>query len=132
MLDTNIASFIVRGPNVALRTRLSATAPGSICLSAVSEAELLYGLARKPEARALRRAVASLLKHLTVLPWDRACAPAYGDLRAGLEARGSPLGNLDTLIAAHALASGCVLVSNDKALARVPGLLVEDWTHPST
>lgn len=130
MLDTNIASFIIRGPNDALRARLTATQPAAVCLSAVTEGELLYGPARKPGAKALRLAVGALLHHLEVLPWDRTVASSYGELRAALEGNGTPLANLDTMIAAHALAAGCVLVSNDKAFARVPGLRVEDWTKP--
>jgi tRNA(fMet)-specific endonuclease VapC len=59
---------------------------------------------------------------------DRKAAGAYGPLRAMLEQQGTPLGNLDTLIAAHAVATGSVLVSNDKALSRTPGLRVEDWS----
>jgi len=128
MLDTNIASFILRGHSDTLRARLRATPLSATCLSSVTEGELLYGLARKPQASALREAVASLLKHVPVLPWDSAAAAAYGRLRAALEAAGTPLGNLDTLIAAHALASGCTLVTNDQALRRVPGLPTEDWT----
>jgi tRNA(fMet)-specific endonuclease VapC len=61
------------------------------------------------------------------MPWDSAAADAYGRLRAALEAAGTPMGNLDTMIAAHALAEGCVVVTRDKAFGRVPGLLVEDW-----
>lgn len=129
MLDTNIASFIARGPNDALRARLDKVAPALVCVSSITEGELLYGLARKPAAHALRRTVGSLLRHVTVLAWDRDAAAAYGELRAKLEARGTPLGNLDTLIAAHAMAAGCVLVSNAKAFTRVPRLRVEDWSR---
>ena len=127
MLDTNIASFIIRGPGEALRARLRATPLPGTCISSITEAELLYGLAKKPGATALREAVASFVRHVEVLPWDSAAAAAYGELRAGLEARGAPIGNLDTLIAAHALAAGCTLATNDKAFVRVPGLAVEDW-----
>ena len=127
MLDTNIASFIIRGPGEALRARLRATPLPSTCISSITEGELLYGLAKKPGATALREAVASFLRHVEVLPWDSAAAAACGELRAGLEARGTPIGNLDTLIAAHALAAGCTLATNDKAFMRVPGLVVEDW-----
>ena len=127
MLDTNIASFIIKGPNEALRSRLRATPLLSACVSSITEAELLYGLAKKPGATTLGEAVASFMRHVQVLPWDSAAAAAYGALRATLEARGTPLDNLDTLIAAHALATGCILATNDKAFTRVPGLVVEDW-----
>lgn len=127
MLDTNIASHIIKGPGAALRARLRATPLTDTCVSAITEGELLFGLARKPEATALGEAVASFLKHVEVLPWDSAAAAAYGPLRARLEAARTPLGNLDTLIAAHALAAGCVLVTNDRAFGRATDLTAEDW-----
>lgn len=127
MLDTNIASIVIKGASEPLRARLRATPLTSACISSITEGELLYGLAKKPGATTLREAVASFLRHVEVLPWDSAAAATYGELRADLEAQGTPLGNMDTLIAAHALAAGCILASNDKAFVRVPGLAVEDW-----
>ncbi len=127
MLDTNIASAIIRGAPEALRARLRATPLASACISSITDGELLYGLAKKPGATALREAAAALVRHVEVLPWDSAAAAAYGPLRADLEAKGTPIGNLDMLIAAHALATGCTLATNDHAFARVPGLVVEDW-----
>ena len=128
MLDTNIASHIIRGATPALQARLRSVPMAQLCVSAITEGELLYGLARKPHATALHTAVSGFLLRVDVLPWDSAAASRYGDLRADLERRGTPLGNLDTLIAAHALVRGCTLVSNDQAFARVPGLGWEDWT----
>lgn len=128
MLDTNIASFAIRGANDALQAKLGAHPVSGLCISAITEAELLVGLAKRPQAGALKIAVHGFLQLVEVLAWDRKAAAAYGTLRATLERQGTPLGNLDTLIAAHAIASGCVLVSNDKALARTPGLKVEDWS----
>lgn len=128
MLDTNIASHIIRGATPALQARLREVPMAQLCVSAVTEGELLYGLARKPDATALRAAATGFLLRVDLLPWDSAVAARYGDLRAELGRRGTPLGNLDTLIAAHALALDCTLVSNDQAFARVPGLRWEDWT----
>jgi len=99
-----------------------------LCLSAITGAELLVGLATQPQARTLKIAVQQFLQRVDVLAWDSKAAAADGTLRATLERQGTPLGNLDTLIAAHAIAAGCVLVSNDKALAPTPGLRVEDWS----
>lgn len=130
MLDTNIASFLIRSPNDALRARLRSVPLTSVCVSAITEAELRYGVARRPEAGALKTAVDAFLRHVDVLAWDSAAAAAYGTLRATLENRGTPLGNLDTLIAAHALASASLLITNDKALRRTPELRTEDWTVP--
>ena len=130
MLDTNIASVLIRSPNDALRARLRAHPLTSVCVSVVTEAELLYGLARRPEATALKSAVEAFLRHVDVLPWDSAAAVAYATLRATLEGRGNPLGNLDTMIAAHALATASLLITNDKALLRTPELRAEDWSAP--
>lgn len=74
----------------------------------------------------LARAVGAFLLRVEILPWDSAAA-RYGALRATLEAAGPPLGDLDTLIAAHALAADAVLVSGDKAFGRAVGLAVVDW-----
>lgn len=128
MLDTNIASFIVKGANEGLKAKLRAYPIADVCVSSITEGELLFGLAKRPEARAIKKAVHELLQLVEVLPWDSNAAEAYGALRASLEQQGRPLGNLDTLIAAHAIATGSVLVTNDKALMRTPGLMAEDWS----
>ena len=101
-----------------------------LCVSAITQGELLHGLARKPGATNLQTAVRAFLSRVDVLAWDGAAAERYGTLRAALEASGTPLGNLDTLIAAHALAVEAVLVTNDMAFARVPALVVENWVAP--
>ena len=128
MLDTNIASFIVKGANDGLKAKLRAYPIGDMCLSAITEGELLFGLAKRPDATAIKKAVHGLLQLVEVLPWDGGAAQAYGKLRASLEQQGTSLGNLDTLIAAHAIALGSVLVTNDKALLRALGEKAEDWS----
>ncbi len=69
--------------------------------------------------------------HVTILPWDSDAAQQYGQLRATLERDGQPMGNLDTMIGAHALAAGAVLVTHDHAFRRIKKLKVEDWTKGS-
>ena len=130
MLDTNMASYIVRGPSPALAARLVAVPMAQLCVSSITQGELLYGLAKKPGATNLQTAVREFLTRVDVLAWDNAAATRYGALRAALEANGTPLGNLDTLIAAHALAADAILVTNDQAFARVPALVVENWVSP--
>lgn len=127
LLDTNTISHLLRG-HAAVDRHVAAVPMASLCTSAVTEGELLYGLARRPEAVRLRALVMELLKRLDVLPWDRAVAAHYGTLRAELERSGRPLGPLDTMIAAHALAADAVLVTNDRVFAAAAGLRVEDWT----
>ena len=128
MLDTHMASLLIRGSSAPLKARLLSVLMAQLCGSAVTQGELLYGLARRPEASALRTAVREFLVRLDVLAWDSAASERYGALRALLERLGIPLRNLDTLIACHALAMGAVLVTNDQAFRRVEGLWVEDWT----
>jgi tRNA(fMet)-specific endonuclease VapC len=127
MLDTNTASALIKNLSPGLRDRIAATPVAHVCISAVTEGELRFGLARMPDTKHAAAARA-FLATVTILAWDSAAANAYGALRATLEASGNPLGALETLIAAHALAAGCRLVTADRAFARVPGLAVEDWT----
>ena len=127
MIDTNTMSYIVKGSSPAARAKLAGLATGEIaCLSAITEAKLAYGMAKSPKAETLRPAIEGLLAKLQILPWGREAAQVYGQLRARQEAAGKPLANL--LIAAHAIASAAVLVTNDKSFAQVSGLVgIVSW-----
>jgi tRNA(fMet)-specific endonuclease VapC len=123
MLDTNTVSDIVKGKSPAARAKLANLPQGEIaCISVITEAELQYGLAKTPKATAIRSVVEAFVAKIQVLPWGREEALAYGAFRAKQEAGGKPLGNLDMLIAAHAISVGAVLVTNDKALLQVADL----------
>ncbi|MBJ7416024.1 MAG: type II toxin-antitoxin system VapC family toxin [Niveispirillum sp.] len=126
MLDTNSVRHLIREHPVVVRRVVSAPMT-ALCLSAVTEAELRYGLAKRPEATRLHRVVGELLLRLDVLPWDSDVARIYGETRAAMERQGKVLAPLDLMIAAHAIAMGCILVSNDQAFAQLPGLALEDW-----
>jgi tRNA(fMet)-specific endonuclease VapC len=131
MLDTNIASSVIRGTPIQLRRRLLDTPLVRQCISVITQAELLFGVARKPGAVKLASLVDEFLLRVRILPWTSDAALAYAQLRADFERRGVSLGNVDMLIAAHANAEGAVLVSNDHALRRLePFVAVEDWTTP--
>ncbi len=127
MLDTNTAGYIIKGNVPSVRRRLVKIPMEQLAVSAVTEGELRYGVARLPDATRLQLIAAEFLLRVTVLPWDSAAAQRYGELRVILEREGRPIGNLDTMIAAHALATGAVLVSSDHAFSRVKDLKVEDW-----
>ena len=101
-----------------------------MCVSAVTQGELFYGLARKPEATGLRTAVHGFLSRLDVLPWDSAAAERYGALRASPEPHGTPLGNHDTLIAAHAPSVDAANMPNDTAFAWTRECHVNNWKRP--
>ena len=126
MLDTNAVSGLVKS-NPAIAQRLAAEPISSICISAITEGELLYGLAKRPAMKRLRHAVEEFLRRVDVLPWDSTVTTRYGELRAALESQGKILQPLDLQIAAHALSAGAVLVTGDKAFGMVAGLTVEDW-----
>lgn len=127
MLDTNTASHVIKGSSEPVRARLLTTPTNAVCISAITEGELRFGLAKRPKAVRLATGVEAFLLRVSILPWDSLAAVRYGPLRASLEGAGTPLGRLDTLIAAHALAAGAVLVTHDGAFTRVPGLTIEDW-----
>lgn len=103
----------------------------AVCISAITEAELLRGVARKPEAKRLPLAVKEFLLRVESLPWDSGTAEAYARLRTACENEGRPLGTMDMLIASHSIAAGAILITNDKAFYNVEHhLTLEDWTKP--
>lgn len=128
LLDTNTASFIIKGNVPSVRRRLAKVPMAQIAISSVTEGELRYGVARLPEATHLQHVVEEFLLRVAILPWDSDAARQYGRLRATLEPEGQPIGNLDTMIGAHALATGATLVTNDHAFSRIKKLKLEDWT----
>ena len=132
MLDTNTASYIIKGEPAVIREHLLNVAMTSVCVSAITEAELLRGVAKKPEAKHLPIAVKEFLLRVEILPWDSDAADAYAQLRTVCENEGKPLGAMDIQIAAHSVAVGAVLITNDKAFYNVEHhLLLEDWTKPT-
>lgn len=123
MLDTNTVSYIVRGKSPAARAKLDQLEDDEIgCISAITEAELRYGTSRQAPGSARLAALNTLFDKLRILPWGSDEALVYGDLRAKLERAGKVLGNLDMLIAAHAVSADATLVTRDKAFAQVEDL----------
>src|SRR5262249_29099768 len=128
LLDTNIASYIIKGSSPTVRRRLSQVAMAQLSISAVTEGELRYGVARRPDAAGLHNVVEQFFLRVRIHPWDSEAAQRYGTIRAALEKVGQPMGNLDLMIPAHAAALGAVLVTNDHAFRRINALRIEDWT----
>jgi tRNA(fMet)-specific endonuclease VapC len=123
MLDTNTVSYIIKDKSPASRAKLANLPHGEIaCISAITEAELQYGIAKNLKGTVIRPAVEAFCARIQVLPWGREEAQTYGGLRAKQEAQGKVLGNLDMLIAAHAISVGAILVTNDKAFLQVADL----------
>jgi tRNA(fMet)-specific endonuclease VapC len=128
MLDTNIVSVIAHHAPVSIEKRIQAVSAKFLCISVITKAELLYGLAWNPDAIRLAASVQEFLAHIDSLPWNDAAAASYAMLRTSLRRNGMTLGDMDMMIAAHALALDAVLVTNDKSFRHVKGLTTEDWT----
>lgn len=128
LLDTNTASYIIKGTIPAVRVRLTQVPILQVGISSVSEAELRFGAALRPEGAKWHRVIEEFLVRVTILPWDSKTAQEYASLRAVLERSGQPMGNLDLMIAAHALALEAILVTNDRAFVRIKKLKTENWT----
>jgi tRNA(fMet)-specific endonuclease VapC len=127
MLDTNTIGHLVRQHPYVAR-HVVRVPMVSLCMSAITAGELLFGLAKRPDAVRLQAAVTELIRRVDVLPWDFSAAERYGILRADLDRSGRPLGSLDLLIAAHALSMGAVLVTNDRAFSQIAQLQIADWS----
>jgi len=129
MLDTNMASYIIKGANAAVQKRLENVPMANICISTITQAELLRGVARKPGAKHLPLIVNEFLLRVEILPWDSPAAESWAALRTVFEKAGKPLAAMDMLIAAHVKSCGAILVTNDKAFYNVRKFLpLEDWT----
>ena len=130
LLDTNIVSYFVKGINPGLVERMQMGMNAQdVAISAVTRAELLYGFELMEKLDKRRRRIALLLEELPALPWSVAAADEFGRIRAYLHRSGTPIGEFDTLIAAHALAEKLTLVThNTRHFENVPQLKLEDWT----
>lgn len=113
MLDTDIASYVIKGRSPEVETKLMAIVPSMVCISAVTRAELMYGLKRLPAGHRLHLAVRQFLKIVRALSWDAEAADYYADIRHQLVSTGQPIGEMDMMIAAHSLSAGSVLVTNN-------------------
>ena len=130
LLDTDTCSYAIRGDSAALDARLAMEKPDALALSAVTRAELMFGLEKRGNPRALSRVVHGFLDRIAVMPWDTAAADHFARLRASLERGGTPISVMDSMIAGHALALKATLVTNNlKHFQKVAALKVENWAE---
>jgi tRNA(fMet)-specific endonuclease VapC len=139
LLDTNIASHIIKGDLPQVREQLARLPMHAMFVSAVTQAELAYGVAKRGRPAGLSKRVHEFLSRVTVLAWTESVAETYGSLRAACESAGVTLAAMDMMIAAHARTlqlearrrgASSVLVTRDKAFTRIPAsaaVLVTDW-----
>ncbi len=135
LLDTNVLFRVIKYPHefLAMRLRdLFEQQPGALVTSMVVESELMFG-ATRVESTAFSKKISDLLQFIPVLALERNVVQHYAAIRTHLEKAGTPIGPNDTLIAAHALALDCTLVTDNEAeFLRVPGLRVENWLNQPT
>jgi tRNA(fMet)-specific endonuclease VapC len=131
LLDTDTASFIIKGHPRAVSENLAALPPDRVCISAVTRAELMYGLKRLDPTHRLHVVVRQFFRIVRALVWGADAADWYADIRHQLTTTGRPIGELDMMIAAHALAAGAVLVTNNtRHFARLaPPLVLANWLN---
>jgi len=129
-LDTNICSYILRKHPADMVERFASLDRSQLWLSAIVAAELRFGAARLDSPK-FKAAVEAWLAGFDVQPWPLEATHAYARIRSALERAGQPIGGMDLMIAAHAMAEDSVLVTNNaREFLRVPGLAVEAWTMP--
>jgi tRNA(fMet)-specific endonuclease VapC len=129
MLDTDTASYVMRGGSPAIDNRLTTLDVRQVCISAVTRAELRFGVRRLPDAKGLAAEVERFLSGIHTLPWDEIAADHFAEVRVALERVGTPIGIMDTMIAAHARALRATLVTNNvKHFRLIKGLMVENWS----
>ena len=126
MLDTDTVSFALRGRG-AVAAHLLEHRPSEMCISSITLAELRFG-AEALRSRKLHALIDTFIGSVAVIPFDPAAADRFAPVAAALARRGEPIGTFDTLLAAHALARGLTLVTNNtKHFQRVGGLKTENW-----
>jgi tRNA(fMet)-specific endonuclease VapC len=127
LLDTNILSDLARNPQGSVALRIAQLAQDDVCTSIIVTAEIRYGLIKKNSSR-LTQQMEAILSGVDILPFEAPADAVYGELRLRLDKTGTPIGPNDLLIAAHTLALGYTLVSNNvREFSRIKELPVENW-----
>lgn len=130
MLDTNICIYLIKDKPPEIRERFKAYAFGELGISSIVVSELMYGVQKSAQPEKNLTALNAFLLPLKILPFDEDAARWYGVIRTELEKKGTPIGGMDMLIAAHAMALDCTLIThNIREFKRVKGLKVETWVH---
>ena len=130
MLDTNICIYIIKKKPYKVVETLKRMVIGDVFISAITQAELEYGVAKSQQREKNKIALTSFLSPLEILPFSHNAAVIFGQIRATLETKGQIIGAYDLLIAAHALSENLILVTNNtNEFSRIPSLLIENWTN---
>lgn len=131
LLDTNICVALIRHRLPTVLQHITNRHLADICLSTITIAELQYGVHKSSKVSQNQYALDQFLIPFSFLEFDTSAAQAYGSLRVMLESQGTPIGSLDMLLAAQAIAHSLILVTNNtKEFSRIPQITLEDWTKP--
>ena len=129
MLDTNICIYAIKHKPPEVIRKFLSLEPSDLCVSSITYAELMHGVEKSMAVERNRVAMMMFLSPISILDFDSYAAREYGIIRADLERKGTPIGPMDMLIAAHAKAEGLILVTNNtREFKRVEELEIEDWT----
>ena len=132
MLDTDMCNYIIKEHPIKVLEHFQKLDMNTICISIVTYAELMYGVERSSSKRINHAVVKDFTKHLDVVKWDLEAADCYAVIRTELEAKGSPIGAMDMMIAAHSQSINAVLVTNNqKHFSKVKGIKIENWVESS-
>ena len=130
MLDTNICIYAMKNKPEKVLKRLKEELNNGVCISSITLAELEYGMKRSSDPVKNEQALLRFIAPLSILPFGSAAASEYGEIRAYLQSKGTPIGPLDMLIAGHARAEDMILVTNNvREFERVPELEFENWAE---
>lgn len=128
MLDTNICIYIIKKRPPAVLRRFEEIREDMICISVITLAELQYGVERSSSKKLNQDILDEFVSRLNILSWTEDAARQYGKIRQNLEEQGTPIGNMDMMIASHALSQKCTLVTNNtKEFKRISDLKLENW-----
>lgn len=127
LLDTNIVSYLMKSRPQKVMDNLRALGPARVAISVITAIELRQGAELHPDAARYHAAIDTLLNEIPTLPLPIEVAAIGGRLRAKLQKSGTGFGDLDSLIAAHAISGGLILVTNDSGFQRIDGLRLENW-----
>ena len=130
MLDTNICIYAIKNNPEQVLEKLKQNLSNRICISAITLAELQHGVEKSMNPEKNSMALLQFLSILDILPFDDLAAVEYGKICAYLQKRGTPIGTMDMLIAAHAKTENLIIVTNNvREFERVPNLKIENWAN---
>lgn len=134
LLDTDIASYITKARHPSVDARFAKTDLSRVAISAVTQSELLFGLKRLDQGHRFQLSVRRFLRDTRILPWGAEAARAHADVRYRLLSGGRSIGELDMMIAAHAISLDAVLVTNNvrRFACLAPTLTIENWVDDSS